>query len=142
MVFRASRPGRGQGSVDEYEVGTLAAVLERLSDDEDLRSRMGEAARDYARREHDLELVADRYVAALEEVSGRPAVRDDVLGEVARSANEVGGPSSNDGELAEMLRGCERSTRAIDSSPGERPRLVFLAFGVLDPDPRDPVGET
>ena len=86
--FPSFRPFAAKVPVDEYEVGTLAAVLERLSDDEDLRSRMGRL-RDYARREHDLELVADRYVAALEEVSGRPAVRDDVLGEVARSANEV-----------------------------------------------------
>jgi glycosyltransferase involved in cell wall biosynthesis len=87
--------------VDEHEVETLAAVLERLAEDEDLRSRMGGAARDYASREHDLDEVADRYVAALEEMSGGSAVRNAVLTEVARAANEVG-IRRNDGQLAEI----------------------------------------
>lgn len=87
--------------VDEHEVGTLAAVLERLAEDEDLRSRMSEAAGDYARREHNLEQVADRYLAALEEMSGGPAVRDTVLSDVARAANDVG-MARSDGELAEV----------------------------------------
>ncbi len=62
---------------------------------------MGAAAAEYARREHDLDRVADLYVAALEEVAGGPAVRDAVLGDVARAAHEVG-MSAYDRELAEV----------------------------------------
>jgi glycosyltransferase involved in cell wall biosynthesis len=87
--------------VEEHEVETLAAVLERLAEDDDLRSRMGAAARDYARWAHDLDRVADLYVAALEEMSGGPAVRDAVLTDVARAAHEVG-IGRNDGQLAEI----------------------------------------
>jgi len=76
--------------VDEFEVPTLAATLELLAADDALRARMAAAAREYAGREHALERTADLYVAALEEVAGGPAVRDAVLGEVARAAHEVG----------------------------------------------------
>jgi glycosyltransferase involved in cell wall biosynthesis len=76
--------------VDEYEVATLAATLELLAEDDRLRERMGAAASEYARREHDLDHVVDLYVAALEEVAGGPGVRDVILGEVARSGYEVG----------------------------------------------------
>jgi glycosyltransferase involved in cell wall biosynthesis len=87
--------------VDEYEVATLAATLERLAEDTGLRERMGSAALDHARREHDLDRVADLYLAALEEVAGGPKVRDAVLTEVAEAANEVG-ISSDDQELSEV----------------------------------------
>ena len=76
--------------VDEFEVETLAAVLERLAEDDGLRARMGAAASSYARREHDLDRVADLYVAALEELAGGPAVRDPVLRGLAKAADEVG----------------------------------------------------
>jgi glycosyltransferase involved in cell wall biosynthesis len=76
--------------VDEFEVATLAAVLELLAEDDGLRERMGAAAAEYVRREHDLDHVADLYVAALEDVAGGPGVRDVVLGDVARAAHEVG----------------------------------------------------
>ena len=62
---------------------------------------MGAAAAEYARREHDLDRVADLYLAALEEVAGGPAVRDAVLGEVARAAHEVG-MDAYDPDLAEV----------------------------------------
>jgi glycosyltransferase involved in cell wall biosynthesis len=75
---------------DEFEVPALAAVLELLAADDALRNKMGAAAREYARREHDLEYTADLYLAALEEVAGGPAVRDAVIGDVARAAHEVG----------------------------------------------------
>jgi glycosyltransferase involved in cell wall biosynthesis len=76
--------------VDEFEIATLAAILELLAEDDGLRERMGAAASEYAHREHDLDHVADLYVAALEEVAGSPTVRDAVLRDVARSAYEVG----------------------------------------------------
>ena len=76
--------------VDDYEIATLAAMLELLAEDNGVRERMGAAASEYARREHDLDRVADLYLAALEDVTGGSAVRDGVLGDVARSAYEVG----------------------------------------------------
>jgi glycosyltransferase involved in cell wall biosynthesis len=91
--------------VDEFEVETLAATLELLADDDRLRERMGAAASDYVRREHDLDRVADLYLAALEEVAGGPAVRDTVLGDVARSAYELG-MSAYDRDLAEVAEAC------------------------------------
>jgi glycosyltransferase involved in cell wall biosynthesis len=87
--------------VDEFEVATLAATLELLAGDEGLRARMGAAALEYVRREHDLSRVADLYVAALEEVAGAPGVRDAVLRDVARAANEIG-LTNDDPEIAEV----------------------------------------
>jgi glycosyltransferase involved in cell wall biosynthesis len=87
--------------VDEFEIPTLAAILERLAEDNGLRRQMGAAASDYARREHDLDHVADLYLASLEEVAGGPVVRDALLDEVARSAYEVG-MSTHDPELSEV----------------------------------------
>jgi glycosyltransferase involved in cell wall biosynthesis len=85
----------------EGEVDVLAATLELLAEDEDLRRRMAVAARDYGRREHDLERVADRYVEAIEEMAGGNAVRDLVFTEVARAAAEVG-MSGNHPQVAEI----------------------------------------
>ena len=76
--------------VDELEVETLAAILERLAEDDGLRREMGEVAAELARTEHGLDRVADLYVTALEEGGGRTAVRDAVLGEVATAVQEVG----------------------------------------------------
>ena len=76
--------------VDEWEVDTLAAALELLAADPDLRRRMGDAARAYARQEHDLERVADLYAAALEEAAGGELVRDAVLHELAEAVADVG----------------------------------------------------
>ncbi len=87
--------------VDEFEISMLAAILELLAEDEGLRERMGLAAAEYARREHDLDRTADLYVAAIEEVVGGPAVRDAVLGDVARAAHEVG-MDVYDAELPEV----------------------------------------
>ena len=87
--------------VDEFEVDTLTALLELLARDDALRARMGEAASDYARREHDLERTADLYVAALEEVGSGPRVRETILVDVAQSAQEVG-IGASDPELAEV----------------------------------------
>jgi len=75
---------------DEREAESLAAALLLLAEDPARREAMSEAARAYAAREHELGHVADLYVAALEEAAGGPAVREELLREVARGAAEVG----------------------------------------------------
>ena len=62
---------------------------------------MGAAASSYVRREHDLDRVAELYVAALEEVAGGPAIRDAVLHEVAKAADDVG-IGRNDPDVGEI----------------------------------------
>ena len=74
----------------EGETETLHAALELLARDEPLRERMSEAALDLVRREHDLDRIADLYVAALEQAAGGEAVADAVLGDVATAAADVG----------------------------------------------------
>jgi glycosyltransferase involved in cell wall biosynthesis len=89
--------------VDEREERLLASVLVRLAEDEELRRGLGQRARAYTQREHDVGLAAERYLAALEETAGGEAVVEAVLGDVARAAGEVGiGPS--DPELRELAR--------------------------------------
>jgi glycosyltransferase involved in cell wall biosynthesis len=73
----------------EEEVQALTAALRRLSDG-GTAAAMGEAARALVVREHDVDRVADRYVAALEEAAGGAAVREAVLAEVAAAAADVG----------------------------------------------------
>ena len=92
--------------VDEYEIGTLAAILELLAEDDALRGKMSAAAIGYARGVHGLGPVADSYVTALEEMSGGQAVRDAVLDEVARAAGEVGIGRDDEqlGEIAVAVR--------------------------------------
>ena len=91
--------------VDERETEDLEGALELLLSREDVRGRMGRAAAKLARREHDLERVADRYAAALEEAAGGPAVLDTVLREVSEAAADVGiAPATRESsELAERL---------------------------------------
>jgi glycosyltransferase involved in cell wall biosynthesis len=76
--------------VDEREVETLAAALERLAADADKRARMGAAARALVERDHALPRVADLYASALEQAAGGTAVREGVLRDVAEAAAEVG----------------------------------------------------
>jgi glycosyltransferase involved in cell wall biosynthesis len=92
--------------VDEWEVDTLTAVLERLAGDTPLRADMGAAARSYAEREHALPRVADAYAAALEDATGGEAVRDAVLREVAVAAAAAGLDAAGEEtrELAARLR--------------------------------------
>jgi glycosyltransferase involved in cell wall biosynthesis len=87
--------------VDEWEVDVLAALLERLGGDEQLRTSLGTAARDYVEREHDPGHVADLYVAALEEAAGGPLVLDALLQEVALAAADIR-LDSNDPEIARV----------------------------------------
>jgi glycosyltransferase involved in cell wall biosynthesis len=76
--------------VDEREVDVLAAALDLLAGNESARAAMGNAARAYTRREHDLERVSERYAAALELAAGGDEVADAVLRELAQAAAEVG----------------------------------------------------
>jgi glycosyltransferase involved in cell wall biosynthesis len=91
--------------VDDGETDGLEAALELLVSREDARSEMGRAALELARRDHDLERVADLFAAALEEAAGGSAVVDAVLREVSEAAAEVGiEPSTPQAsELAERL---------------------------------------
>lgn len=76
--------------VDANEVETLTAALELLVTRDDVRVEMGTAAVELARREHDLDRVADLYAGALEEAAGGGAVADSVLREVSEAAADVG----------------------------------------------------
>ena len=85
------------------ETETLHAALELLAGNEDARVAMSSAALELARREHDLEHVAELYAAALEHAAGGEAVADSVLRDVAGAAAEVGiEPGSP--ESAELAR--------------------------------------
>ncbi len=90
---------------DERETDDLEAALELLLAREDVRTEMGRAGAALARREHDLERVAERYAAALEEAGGGPAIVDTVLREVSEAAADVGiAPATRESsELAERL---------------------------------------
>lgn len=92
--------------VDVREVETLAAFLDALASDPGLRERMSRSAREYVRREHDLDHVAELYVSALEEGAGGPVVRDEIAGELARAAWDVGfdARSMELGEVAARVR--------------------------------------
>jgi glycosyltransferase involved in cell wall biosynthesis len=87
--------------LDSHEPEILAAFLARLADDDGLRETMASAAREYVRRVHSLERVADLYVAAIEEALGGSSVRDAVLADAARAAQEVG-VGADDPELADL----------------------------------------
>ena len=76
--------------VDERETDALVQALEQLAGDAAYRERMGKAAANWARREHDLDRTADLYVAALEESVGRADVERAVLDDVATAASELG----------------------------------------------------
>jgi hypothetical protein len=73
--------------VDEFEVPTIAAALELAADH---KAELGEAARAYIRRQHDLARVSRAYGDALEEAAGGDAVNDAVLLRIAEAAAEVG----------------------------------------------------
>lgn len=73
----------------EEEVQALTAALRRLADPEVVKT-MGAAAKALVAREHDVDRVAERYAAALEEAAGSGMVREAVLREVAAAAADVG----------------------------------------------------
>ena len=88
------------------EIDVLADALEELTADETLRRRMGDAAIEYVRTEHDLEHVAEQYLGALEWALGGDTVTDAVLAEVAQAAAEVeiGADSPELAAIARELR--------------------------------------
>ena len=88
---------------DDEEVATLTAALDLLATREDVRAAMGKAAAELARREHDLDRVADLYVAALEEAAGGGSVDDAVLREVSEAAADVG-IAAGSAEASEIAR--------------------------------------
>jgi glycosyltransferase involved in cell wall biosynthesis len=92
--------------VGEGEVPAITDALELLARDQELRTRMAEAARSLAQGKHQLDLVAEAYVAALEEAAGGAVVQDAVLGEIARAAQETGLPANGNAlsDIAERLR--------------------------------------
>jgi glycosyltransferase involved in cell wall biosynthesis len=89
--------------VGEGEVPAITDALEVLVRDHELRARMAAAARSLAQGEHRVERVAEAYVAALEEATGGAIVRDAVLGEVARAAEETG-LSANGRALSDVAK--------------------------------------
>jgi glycosyltransferase involved in cell wall biosynthesis len=88
------------------EIEVLSATLEELAGDERLRRELGQAAVEYVRSEHDLERVADLYLAALEWAVGGEAVADAVFAEIAQAAAEVeiGADSPELAAIARELR--------------------------------------
>ena len=88
---------------DDDEVVTLTAALELLAARPDVRTTMGGNAAELARREHDVERVAELYVAALETAAGGPAVDDAVLRDVSDAAADVG-ISAETAEAREIAR--------------------------------------
>jgi glycosyltransferase involved in cell wall biosynthesis len=88
------------------ELDVLADALEELAGDERLRRTMGDAAVEYVRAEHDLERVAEQYLAALEWALGGEPVADAVLAEIAQAAAEVeiGADSPELAAIARELR--------------------------------------
>jgi glycosyltransferase involved in cell wall biosynthesis len=88
---------------DDDEVATLTAALELLASRSDVRDAMGASAAGLARREHDVERVAELYVAALEIAAGGRAVDDAVLRDVSAAAADVG-ISAETAEATEIAR--------------------------------------
>ena len=85
--------------VDETEVEVLTAALGVAADH---GAALGTAAREYVTREHDLGVVADRYVEAIELAAGGDAVRDSLLWRVADAAAAAG--ITDVSALAQALR--------------------------------------
>ena len=73
----------------DEETAALVRAFERLAEP-GVAGRMGEAAQAYVRAEHDLDRVAGRYVSALEQTAGAPAVEAKIGRAVAAAAAETG----------------------------------------------------
>jgi glycosyltransferase involved in cell wall biosynthesis len=74
----------------EDEAVRLAATLVDLAEDDARRERIGKAARAYVEREHDLDRVAELYVAAIEETAGAEVLERELLTEIGVAAQAVG----------------------------------------------------
>jgi hypothetical protein len=73
--------------VDDVEVPLLEAALGLACEH---AAELGSAGRAYVEREHDLDRVADEYVAALEVAAGGDEANDAVLWQIAEAAAAVG----------------------------------------------------
>jgi glycosyltransferase involved in cell wall biosynthesis len=93
----------GDGDTDAGEIATLTAALDLLATRPDVRAAMGQAALALVAREHGLDRVSERYVAAFEQSAGGAAVDDAVLREVTEAAAEVG-VSPGSAEAREIAR--------------------------------------
>jgi len=69
----------------------------------DVRDALGASAAELVRRDHDVERVADLYVAALETAAGGAVVDDAVLSDVSAAAADVG-ISAETAEAREIAR--------------------------------------
>jgi len=105
----------------EEEVQALTAALRRLADPEAARA-MGEAARALVAHDHDVDRVAERYAAALEEAAGGAAVSGAVLQEVAAAAADVG--VDEEPLAAELMRASLVSRDGSVPVPGTGPRFL------------------
>lgn len=88
---------------DDDEVATLTAALELLVTRSDVRDAMSANAAELAQRVHDVQRVAELYVAALETAAGGAAVDDTVLRAVSEAAADVG-ISAETAEAREIAR--------------------------------------
>jgi glycosyltransferase involved in cell wall biosynthesis len=121
-------------AVDEGEAQALATALELLASSEATQRAMSDAAQAYVRREHDLDHVAERYAAALEEAAGGVTVADAVVAEVAQAAAEIGIEPGTPvaAELAGRLDelGLARNGRPEPEPPPRRSRLAHVPIWV------------
>jgi glycosyltransferase involved in cell wall biosynthesis/4-amino-4-deoxy-L-arabinose transferase-like glycosyltransferase len=119
------------------EVAAIEAALERLTEP-GVAAAMGEAARVTIERDHDVDRVAELYVAALEEVAGSEAVDRAVLHEVAQSAADVGlepdalAPALQDLVRANGRPATVRATGRTAALVGRAPMWLWLCalYGV------------
>ena len=120
--------------VDDGETEALVQALERLAGDAAYRERMGKAAADWARREHDLDRTADLYVAALEESLGlerRRARRSGRRRECRRRARRRAGLRRTD---ATSPSACARSGWDGTSARTQRSEVEDSALACPWPD--------
>ncbi len=105
----------------EEEIQALTASLRRLADPE-VAATMGAAAKALVAREHDVDRVAERYAAALEEAAGSGMVREAVLREVASAAADVG--VATEPLAADLVHSSLVSRDGSVTVPGSGPRLL------------------
>ena len=119
--------------VDEYEVRDDRGALELAADH---GATLGAAARAYVEREHDLDRVADAYVAALEAAAGGDAVDDAVLWRIAEAAAEVGIDDARRARPRRRRRRARRRDVAARARALAVPAWLWLAAIVVRLDRR------
>jgi hypothetical protein len=108
--------------VGDGEEAALVDAFERLAEP-GVAEEMGEAARRYVGSEHDVDRVAEQYVAALEQTAGSGAVEAKVLYAVAAAAADTGvDPVTLEPELSGL-----GLTSPNGSRPGPGPRQRWIS---------------